>query len=267
MLLPLAFAYNATTSTYIIEASSTGIVTSNATTSTYHIEESGSKPTVANNGSTASYAFSVGGSQVFYCGDGHCNNEETLASCEKDCTIEVAGRQTQGASASSGSSSSTTDSTSTRKTKTFNIEITDEPTQSTFIDGDKLILKLEDREIELEVLEVNSKKVTLYVTEEERAIAIYEGHKKKADLNWDGVYDVFITIDSLEDGTATITIELYSEAEDVGIEEAEEVEPEVVEQLLAEQETKKIFWGVWILISLGIALIVVVTAIILKKKK
>jgi hypothetical protein len=247
LLLPIALATNTTTDSFSIASHSTGISGDSSTTSTYNAQTS-TNTQGTGSGSTSSYNFESSTITIM--------NGSTSTTTTSTTT-----------SSSSSSSSSASDSNTKRRADTYNIEITSEGLEYEFIEDDVLVLTIEEQEFTLELTSISKDAVYFYIVDEDKTITIDEGHTKKVDLNWDGVYDVFITPSSIEeDESITLFIKLYSIEEDIGIEEAEVLTEEEQEAIFKQEELedwKKILTILGIIIGV-IGLIII--AYFVKKK-
>ncbi|MAG78676.1 hypothetical protein CL616_04915 [archaeon] len=241
--LPLVMAVNTSSSTYNVDTFST-VISSNEATSGGYDAQTTMGVILPTNGTTSTYTFST-----------ITTNTSATGTTDGNETTPDAGDGT--ATTTTTASSSTT---TTRTADTYNIAITDAGSKDDYIEDDELVLTVGSEKFTLEVTSIKDDTVFLYVADQDRTISIASGTKKKADLNFDGVYDVFITASEVtEDGIATLFIELYSEKEDL-TEEVEEVE------VLTEEEQKELFieegkltnW-----IALGIAALAIVLIILI----
>ena len=227
ILLPIIRASNATTSTYTIESYSTATAVSNASSSSYN-SETMTGGGQATNGTTTTYTFSTTSSPS-------TETEET------DTTEDAT---------SSSSSSSSSSGAGISSVRTYNLDITSEGIESDYGEDDTLILTVGDEEFELQITSISKDSVFLYIIDMDITISISEGHTKKADLNWDGVYDIFITPSNIEeDESVTLLIKLYSVEEDINIEEVEVLTDEEQEAIF-EQEEKEDFIQMLTIISI-----------------
>ncbi|MFH1971937.1 MAG: hypothetical protein ABIJ18_00495 [archaeon] len=103
-------------------------------------------------------------------------------------------------------------------------------------EGEKVTFELRDEDFKIRVDSVGTTTVDVYLYEADSTVTITKGMKKKVDLNGDGVYDAYISCVDIENGEATIQIDLYEasadttpEVEEVAIPEEELPAAEVVE--------------------------------------
>ena len=117
--------------------------------------------------------------------------------------------------------------------------------------------------------------VTMTLTSEPVILALNVGESKKVDLNGDSVNDVKVTLNSITNSVADITIEKIDEGakivqqqevEQRAAEEAGE-QPAEAEEVMPEEITKKTGLAIWITILVIIVIAVVAYFTIKKKKK
>jgi hypothetical protein len=247
IFLQIVLATNTTTDSFNIESYSTGISGDSSTTSTYNAQIStntqGTGP-----GSSSSYNFE---SSTITMGNGSTSTSPATTT-----------------STSSSSSSSSSSGVGISGVKTYNLDITTEGIESDYGEDDTLILTVGDQEFELQITSISKDSVFLYIVDEDKTITISDGHTKKADLNWDGVYDIFITPSNIEeDESITLFIKLYSIEEDIDIEEVEVLTDEEQEAIFEQEELDE---GGRILTLIGIVVAVICLMVfiyyILRKK-
>jgi hypothetical protein len=123
--------------------------------------------------------------------------------------------------------------------------------------------------------EVGTDKVVLEIASDPVTVELSVGETKEVDVNGDGINDVSITLNSIENEKADITVKKLEEGakivkgeeeetRGVGGETAPEVEPSGEEPVAAEPEAKSKAW-VWILV-LVVVVIGVVAYFVMRKK-
>jgi hypothetical protein len=166
------------------------------------------------------------------------------------------------------SSSTTTGSSSTDETTTYDAgELTDDYTKS-LSEGENLDFTIGGEEFTIEMTDVGSESID--VTIEGTEVNIKVGAKKKVDLDGDGLYDIFITCSSIEDGSAEIKIQLYSAVEDDLTDEDSESEvgSEEEEESTGLSYDKNWYknWWIWVLAGVLVALVVFLVIRFTRKK-
>jgi len=249
-------AINATTTNFTLDTFGTVISSNEAASSGYDAQTTTGIGT-ATNGTTTTYTFSTS-----------TTNTTATGVTNQNYTAPEPG---------DGGTTPASITVTTEEEDPYNIELTEDGAEYSYAEDDEIVLNIGDNEFTLQLTSIDDKSIIFYIVDQDKSISIGENSKKKADLDGDGLYDVFITVtDATESGTVTLFFELYSQAVDLAeeIEEAEvltEEEQEAVfeEEALEDQEIKTTNWqliGAIVLAIILIGLIVLLVGYFRNKK-
>ncbi len=231
LILPLVSAHNASSTTYSVEATNTGLAGSNASSTTYELDDTTSYGGTSN-GSSTTYEFQASWANTF-CGDGICNGGENCSVCSGDCgTCSSEEEETTTTSTHSGGGGGggyTTTDLSTTPSKTFKLS-----------EGEYTRFRYQGISHKLTIDDYNSVTETVIITVEStpKTITLLKGETQHVDVDDDGTYDVSVTFSSTSGSNVNILLEVYAEeetpeetiSEPITITTEEEPEEEVIEE-------------------------------------